>query len=105
MHRILFPEDTELVKQTHDSRADVEMTYKQAEAYFAGTEKTNRPVGIQMYLKKRNHNWITYRTTIDATSGDLLLPQDFKIIAGTQDKESVRKPGLILRYNTDGMFR
>lgn len=28
MHRILFPEDTELVKQTHDSRADVEMTYK-----------------------------------------------------------------------------
>ena len=52
MHHILFPQDTELIRYAHTSRADVEMTYKQAGVYFAGTEERDPPPGIQTYFKK-----------------------------------------------------
>lgn len=105
MHHILFPQDTELIRHAHNSRTDVEMTYKQAGADFAGTEKGDRPPGIQTYFKKGKDKWLINLPAIDATSGDLLLPQSFETIQDTQGSDNVRKPGPILTHNADAPFR
>ena len=53
MHRLLFLEDRALIDKAHDAGADETMTYKQAGAFFRGTENRLKPADIQVYFKRK----------------------------------------------------
>lgn len=85
MHRLLFPEDRALIDKAHDAGADEIMTYKQAGAFFRGTENRLKPAGIQVYFKrKQDLSWQDFDLTKDS-NGDLLLPPEFETIKNIDD--------------------
>lgn len=51
MHRLLCPEDRDLIARAHEEGADVKMLIKQAKLYFKGTRSPLQRLGIEIYLE------------------------------------------------------
>lgn len=51
MHRLLCPEDRDLIARAHEEDADVRMLIKQAKIYFKGTPSPLQRSGIEIYLE------------------------------------------------------
>ncbi len=51
MHRLLCPEDRDLIARAHEEDADVRMLIKQAKIYFKGTRSPLQRSGIEIYLE------------------------------------------------------
>ena len=101
MHRILFPEDRALIDKAHDAGADETMTYKQAGAFFRGTENRLKPSGIQVNFKrKQNDSWQDFDLTRDS-NGDLLLPPDFETIKNIDDDSREEFDDLPFEHDPD----
>ena len=101
MHRLLFPEDRALTDKAHDAGADETMTYKQAGAFFRGTENRLKPAGIQVYFKrKQDFSWQDFDLTRDS-NGDLLLPPNFETIKNIDDDYHEKLDDLPFEHDPD----
>lgn len=87
MHRLLCPDDRNLIARAHTEDADEEMLYIQAGIYFKGTRNNLKPSGIQGYLDGAVPKYLgnLKHTFLPDKNGDLLVSPNYETIKDMEE--------------------